>query len=286
MFTRGFRINSHEHKLFNYSPSQSSKYLTQQNFENISVLQQIMKIAEFLQKERKPCLLPDWLDNWSKSSSFDVDAFFSGDVVFYPGGGSDGQPIRLFNEGCNVSCFLYADSGQDLEVVDEEFSERPLKGYILINAGEVLFDQVFKESIGQTVIFRGLRGECVYDAKDKIGRLYIFQHDGSEVSEKCSPFLVILYLNIDAFYAFDSLFSEEKPPFAILLADHGCGGNWDVFGRNGILEETSMTRRIIPKWLLVAENTREWRMYRKVPNVKGDIGGVHKNLRRLFAYIE
>ena len=245
-----------------------------------------MKITEFLQNEKNPCPLPCWLENWSKSSSFDVDAFLSSDVVFYPGGGRDGQPIRLFNEGCNVSCFLYADSGQDLEVVDEEFSERPLKGYILINAGEVLFDQVFKESIGQTVIFRGLRGECVYDAKDKIGRLYIFQHDGSEVSEKCSPFLAMLYLNVDAFYVFENLFSKENTPLAILLADHGFGGNWDKFGRGGKLEKISTMKEIIPKWLLVAKNTPPWRMYLKVPNVEGDTGGIHSDRRYLYANLE
>jgi hypothetical protein len=260
--------------------------LNPQNFENISLLQQTMEITEFLQNERNPCPLPRWLENWSKFSSFDVDAFLSSDVVFYPGGGRDGQPIRLFNEGCNVSCFLYADSGYNLKRVEKEFSERPLKGYIFIETREVLFDEVFKESLGQTVVFRGRSRERIHDAKDKIGSLYIFQLDGSEVSEKCSPFLAMLYLNIDAFYVFENLFSKENTPLAILLADHGFGGNWDKFGCGGKLEKISRTKEIIPKWLLVDENTREWRMYRKVLNVKGDIGGGHKKVRRLFAYNE
>jgi len=245
-----------------------------------------MKITDFLQKEMNPCLLPVWLENWNKASSFDVDAFLSSDVVFYPGGGRDGQPIRLFNEGCNASCFLYADSAYKLKGIDEEFSERPLKGYNLLETRDVVFDEVFKESSVRTVVFRGRLRERVYDAKDRIGRLYVFQHDESEMNEKGSPFLAMLYLNIDAFYAFENLFSEEKPPYAILLADHGSGGNWDDFGRNGRLEEISTTQGIIPKWLLVAENTREWRMYRKVANVKGDIGGMHNSLRHLFAYLE
>lgn len=257
-----------------------------QNFENISVLQQTMEITEFLQNERNPCPLPLWLENWSKSSSFDVDAFLSSDLVFYPGGGRDGQPIRLFNEGCNVSCFLYADSGYNLKRVDKELSKRPLKGYILIETREVLFEEVFKRSSGQNVVFRSRPRERIYDAKDKIGCLYIFQHDGSDVSEKCSPFLAMLYLNIDAFHAFENLFSEEKSPFAILLADHGFGGNRGKFGWGGKLEKISRTKEIIPKWLLVDENTREWRMYRKVLHVKGDIGGMHKKVRRLFAYLE
>ena len=245
-----------------------------------------MKITEFLQNERTPFPLPRWLENWSNSSSFDVDAFLSSNVVFYPGGGRDGQPIRLFNEGCNVSCFLYADSGYNLRNVDQEFSVHPLKGYNLLETTEVTFNEVFKESSRQTVVYRGRRRERVYDAKDKIGCLYIFQHDGSEVSEKCSPFLAMLYLNIDAFYVFENLFSKENTPLAILLADHGFGGNWDKFGCGGKLEKISRTKEIIPKWLLVDENTREWRMYRKVLNVKGDIGRGHKKVRRLFAYHE
>ena len=245
-----------------------------------------MKITEFLQNEKNPCPLPCWLENWSKSSSFDVDAFLSSDVVFYPGGGRDGQPIRLFNEGCNVSCFLYADSGYNLKHVDKEFSERPLKGYIFIETREVLFDEVFKGSSGQTVVFRGRRRGRIHDAKDKIGCLYIFQHDGSEVSEKCSPFLAMLYLNIDAFYVFENLFSKESTPLAILLADHGFSRNWDKFGRGGKLEKISTMKEIIPKWLLVAKNTPPWRMFLKVPNVEGDTGGMLSDRRYLYANLE
>lgn len=243
-----------------------------------------MKITEFLQNEEKPSPLSHWLENWTTASCFDVDAFFSSDVVFYPGGGNDGQPIRLFNEGCNVSCYLYADVGYKLKRINSEFSERQLKGYNLLETRDVVFDEVFKESSVRTVVFRGRLRERVYDAKDRIGRLYVFQHDESEMNEKGSPFLAMLYLNVDAFYAFGNLFSEEKPPYAILLADHGFGGNWDDFGRNGRLEEISTTQGIIPKWLLVAENTSEWRKYLKVPNVEGDIGGRHRNRRHLFAY--
>ena len=244
-----------------------------------------MKITEFLQNDKNPCPLPCWLENWSKSSSFDVDAFLSSDVVFYPGGGRDGQPIRLFNEGCNVSCFLYADSGHNLKDIDEEFLVRPLKGYNLLETMEVTFEEVFKES-ANPISHRGrLRGR-VYDTKDKIGCLYIFQHDGSEVSEKCSPFLAMLYLNIDAFYVFENLFSKENTPLAILLADHGFGGNWDKFGRGGKLEKISTMKEIIPKWLLVAKNTPPWRMYLKVPNVEGDTGGMHSDRRYLYANLE
>ena len=210
----------------------------------------------------------------------------SSNVVFYPGGGRDGQPIRLFNEGCNVSCFLYADSGYNLRNVDQEFSVRPLKGYNLLETKEVTFNEVFKESSRQTVVYRGRRRERVYDAKDKIGCLYIFQHDGSEVSEKCSPFLAMLYLNIDAFYVFENLFSKENTPFAILLADHGFGGTWDKFGRGGKLEKISTSKEIIPKWLLVAKNTPPWRMFLKVPNLEGDTGGMHSDRRYLYANFE
>ena len=253
----------------------------QQKFETDSLLKMTMEIVEYLQNAANPCPLPRWLEFWTPDSSFDIDAFLSSDVVFYPGGRTDGQPIRLFNVGCSASCYLYSDYLERvLEDTNLEFSIRPLKGYSLLETRDVVFEQVFKKSLGDIIRYR-MGKERVYDAKDKIGRLYIFRRD--EMIGKGSPFLALLYLTIDAYYVFQKLFSEKVPPLGILLAQHGFSGNYDSFGGGGLLEEISTSQRIIPKWLLVAKGTPPWRMFHRVPEVSGDTGGMHKDRRYLYS---
>ena len=242
-----------------------------------------MDITEFLHKEGNHCVLPAWLESWAEDSSFDINHFLSSDVVFYPGGATDGQPIKLFNIGCHVSCFLYADSDPKiLETVNQEFSKRPLKGYDLFQIREIRFAEVFRESSGTTIVsFNGGDG-IEYNARDDIGCLYIFKKKDCEIKDIGSQFVAILYLHVDAFYVYETLFSEKNPPLAVLLADHGFGNNYAKFGGGDKLEDISIKHRILPKWLLVAENTCEWKHYQRLQGVNAAIGGMNSQKRYLF----
>ena len=67
-----------------------------------------MKLHQYLSQHRKPC--PSWLDNFKEKDGFDHQAFFGSRVVYYPGYGSDGQPVKLFGSSHSAHCFVYADS--------------------------------------------------------------------------------------------------------------------------------------------------------------------------------
>jgi len=96
--------------------------------------------------------------------------------------------------------------------------------------------------------------------------------------------LGIIFLGADAIAAYDALFCQERGtsrPFAIVLQDHGFGGNYDRFGKGGLLERISRRCGVAPQWLLVGENTDPWDGFQRVVNVEGDLGGMHNQLRFL-----
>jgi hypothetical protein len=60
--------------------------------------------------------------------------------------------------------------------------------------------------------------------------------------------LAILFLGVNGIAAYKALFCQENgtPPFAIVLQDHGTGGNYDRFGHGGSLERIAKTYDVIP----------------------------------------
>jgi hypothetical protein len=75
---------------------------------------------------------------------------------------------------------------------------------------------------------------------------------------------------------------NKSTPFAILLQDHGFGGNYDKFGRGGLMEKIAAHAKIKPTYLLVGENTEPWLEYSKLENIIADHGGMHNSARFLY----
>jgi len=238
-----------------------------------------MEIVEFLSKQHQSGPTPDWLRNWRGNDSFHVDDFLSEDVIFYPGGGKDGQPIRLFSEGCKTTCYVYADNHPSiLERVKREFSRRPLKGYNLLNIKKLNYDDIFEENS-----FSWRKGFELNET-DHVGDVYIFRKSESQKEVIGAGFIAVLYLRLDAFGVYQELFAKRrKPPLGILLADHGFGDNNGKFGSAGGLEDLADRFSAFPRWLIVAKNTEEWKGYQRAKEVKGDTGGMHSNRRYLFS---
>ena len=100
--------------------------------------------------------------------------------------------------------------------------------------------------------------------------------------------IAILFLFADGIATYDALFCQSRnktAPFAVLLQDHGFGGNYDKFGRGGLMDKIARHAQIKPNYLLVGENTEPWLEYSKLENVLDDLGGMHNMPRSLFKKI-
>jgi hypothetical protein len=80
-----------------------------------------------------------------------------------------------------------------------------------------------------------------------------------------------------------SLYGGRVPPYAVVVQDHGFGGNPDRFGAGGQLAGSG----IMPQYLLVGEPTKPWPGYAACP-IQPDRGGSPNyapRVRHLFARV-
>jgi hypothetical protein len=93
--------------------------------------------------------------------------------------------------------------------------------------------------------------------------------------------LALLILGADAIATYDALFCQVRPalePFAIVLHDHGFGGNYDRFGGGGLLDRIARRCGALPRWLLVAQHTKSWDGFVQITAPKGNPGAMQADL--------
>ena len=230
---------------------------------------------------------PAWLKKWKARSRFSAADFFASRVVFYPGSGTDGQPVQFFGSRHAAHCYAYVDYGITRDLVKRELNEHPFAGYRSVGRRELKMQDLTPNGW-----IPSIKPEVAPEALQATVPPYAFL----EILERQPDFddthgpqrLAILILCADGVAAYDSLFCQATAtaPFAVVLQDHGFGGNWTTFGRGGALENLASITGQLPKFLLVAENTIAWAGYEAVD---GDIlggGGMHGFDRQLWQRVD
>jgi hypothetical protein len=95
----------------------------------------------------------------------------------------------------------------------------------------------------------------------------------------------VIFLAADGFAAYEALFCQppgSTPPFAVVVQDHGFGGNYDRFGRGGHLERIARELNAYPRFLWSAESEGSWEGYSRVSGAGAAMGGMHGNARYLW----
>jgi hypothetical protein len=240
---------------------------------------------EYLKTHREP--LPEWLGEYRKSSPFPRDQFFASRICFYPGAGNDGHAVKVFGSTDCTHCFVYVD----LDISQPKLQARlanPLAGFRGYHTYARI--QLVEEDLVTTGWVPHVYADEVpgnYRRTDPYGFLEILERD-PDLDDKHGPSrLALLFLGAEADATFDALFCQDakiRPPYAILLQNHGFGGNRDQrgFGEGSLLERLAIRCGVYPQFLLVAENTDAWTGYEAVPNAAGEPGGLHGQRRRLY----
>ena len=93
----------------------------------------------------------------------------------------------------------------------------------------------------------------------------------------------ISFLFADGIATYFQLFCMEykKAPWIFLLQDHGFGGNYDKFGKGGLLDAIIMKNEIHPQFVICADNTRIWDGYKEITELPPINDGKH-NPRMLY----
>ncbi|MEI7901317.1 MAG: hypothetical protein WCK89_13785 [bacterium] len=241
--------------------------------------------------------LPEWLANYQCGDPFPRKKFFKSRIVYYPGSLTDGHPLRIFGKAHASHCFVYADYGlSEKEVRDqlenESDREHP-KGYRLLSISHIDESGLTPKGYIPHVGLTPLEDKKIDPMIPSGGpfALWAVLERMAGYGESHGPLRIsILHVGGDGYATFDALFCQRggTPPYAVLLQDHGYGGDWNRKGFGGpeslLWRLARDTGNELPKWLFVAtDHTAPWPGYSEVSCA--DRGGMYMDRRVLFRRI-
>jgi hypothetical protein len=244
----------------------------------------VMSPYDFLRADPEPT--PKWLVAFNSGDRFDRSAFFGSRVVYYPGAGTDGHPVKLFGSTHHAHCFVHADYAVSEEELNRILDEGPynFKGYHTLE--RIRLQETDLVPHGWEPHFSGHDSDMYRFAHVRpFGFLEILQRDPEMETTHGPERLAVMFLGADGIATYDALFCQPgsiQSPHALLLQDHGFGGNYNRFGSGGLMERIAMSTNIFPKLIMSASNTHIWHSYERIPDVDGDRGGLHNAMRFLY----
>jgi len=241
-----------------------------------------MTVKEYLKNEKVET--PQWLMDFKPGDKLYMEDIFNSRIVYYPGSGYDGQPIRTFNNAHFAHVFINADYYIRKEDMAREFArEDCLRGYSLLDMQEITEDMLTPHGWRATcVVNPALARTFVADDFEPYCLAAVFQRNLWVGEEHGASRILVIAIGADGIATYDALFANRGiAPDVLVVQDHGFGGNWASFGRNSILERIAIKSRTLPRYLCV-EDHNPWNGYKKLEGVAPEIGGMHSNSRYLF----
>jgi hypothetical protein len=231
--------------------------------------------------------MPAWLKNFRPGDPFVWDAFLASRIVYYPGAGTDGQPVAVFGGSGAAHCFVYVDYGLTRQAVEHQLDhpQHGFMGYTSIARVTVAEHQLTPAGWvrhfqpGDSTPNRHFIGTEPYAFLEILQRRPDFGPDHGPDR------LAIVFMGADGVAAYDALFCQDGrlAPFGVVLQDHGYGGNYTTFGAGGLLHTIAVRTSRFPEMLLVATgNTSPWPGYAQIQGAVAGGGGMHQVNRSFF----
>lgn len=189
--------------------------------------------------------------------------FFSSRVVFYPGAGTDGRAIAIFNSTKSAYCFVHIDLTTTAQQVSDDLTAGPPQGC----DG---YTPVVSSKIPTATFRRHMKLDMTHPVRDQVPALKsvfwtILKRDQDRSNEHGFEYLAFLHIQAEAAWACQNLWLQaEVNPFAVILQDHTWGGNYASFGGEESPLYQAAQRTKHPDLFLVANNTKVWPDYQAV----------------------
>lgn len=237
---------------------------------------------------RTPEAMPRWLEDFEAGNVFPREQFFASRIVYYPGSGTDGQPVELFGSTHSAHSFLYVDYGVPQAAIeaDLDHAARRFRGYHTLARIQLAERDLNHNQWVQHADFGESAGNRNrYGGTPPFGFLEVLERDHGLDDDHGARRFAVIFLGADGIAAYDALFCQKQfavKPFALVIQDHGFGGNYDKYGQGGLLWRIANQCDALPQFLWVAENSRAWNGYIRIPGVDGVRGGLHATPRFLY----
>ena len=235
--------------------------------------------------------MPAWLSQFNNTTRIQWEDFFSSRVVYYPGSGFDGEAVRLFASTKSAHCFIYADYivsqhtlSQKLDQPNGAFTGYKTLARIHLTEQEILA-RYWVQHLHQTASKNVTYGFAKELQRAPFAFLEVLERKPEFNDSFGAQRIAILFVGGDGVATYDALFCQQdsKPLFALVLQDHGFGGNYTEFGEGGLLHEIASSCQKLPQYLWVdPRDTQPWTGYHQIENLSFSTGGMHNNKRYLF----
>lgn len=226
--------------------------------------------------------MPQWLAEYN-GNGIDLGGVRKTASVYYPGAGFDGQPIHTFNVAHAAYLYIYADYGVEKQVIESKLDS--FKGYKVIGKHDIALNQLApawrphilmtKELVEESRRWATVAPYCF---------IAIFERPSDFSDEHGAKRFAVIFIGGDGIATYDALFGNKNmvTPLAVVLQEHGFGGNYAAFGRNSIMEEIAEKSGVYPELLLVGTNcTEAWNGFGQT-DAPGVLGGMYHEPRQLF----
>ena len=242
-----------------------------------------MTVYDYLKKDKEP--IPRWLLEIKEGDPFPYQDFFASRIVYYPGSYTDGHAVKVFGSTHSAHSFVYVDYMLKQNELEAEIIRHPFKGYVnLFKIQITSYDLAPNGWIPSISPSQQRPGHLANRRNTAYSFLQILERENHLTEAHGPKRLAVVFLFADGIASYDALFCQKnahRNPFAVLIHDHGFGGNYDKFGQHGLMNRIADQNRVIPKYLLVAENSQPWSTHFQL-EPEGDRGGMYNSPRFLY----
>ncbi len=233
--------------------------------------------------------VPAWLKNYHEGEKPGIRDVFASHVVYYPGSGNDGQPVHLFAGTHSAHVFFYVDYLLSEDELEKQLRDSGFAGYHIAGSADYseadLTPKRWTPHLSREEIAQAMRNP--FHTVQPYCRMVVFERNPELNDEHGAERFSVLFLAGDGIATYDAVFGNGNAPapWAVVLQDHGFGGNYNKFGRDGFLSAIVERSGVEPEFLLVAEHTDVWNGYAVMDGLSGEKGGMHNMHRRLYRRI-
>ena len=223
-----------------------------------------MTTKEYLEQYRED--VPEWLREFHPGKSRPLADFLKSRIVYYPGSGIDGDPVEVFGASHSAHCFVYADYWLSKDELTKELHTHGFRGYNILDEVSFSENEVMsaipwrKHFLSEEELRAAAKGTAEMretSHPSPYAMLVILERKSSFDDDHGPERLAILFLGADGIATYEAIFANGNAPqfFGFLLQDHGFGGNYDRFGRGGLLEKIMNASKVYPHFILTADDS-------------------------------
>jgi hypothetical protein len=192
-------------------------------------------------------------------------------LLFYPGGRVDTDPFTLFCRHGGVEVFLYCD--YLLPVSDARSFVRELPGFSVEDMGALAPEDLGVDDWAQLW--------PTDEASMRMANPATAYALWARLVSRTGRQIFFAYFGTEAVQTYHQLTTCGITPAAVVLQDHGFGGNWTTFGgpESPLWHHAQLAA---PAMLYVGEQTKPWPGYRQETDFCVRPGAEHQIPRALF----